>query len=88
MLSSFSRVRLFVTPWTVARQAPLSRDYPGENTGVGCHALLQELFLTQGLNMHPCISSIAGGFFTTEPLGKQMLRLGCNYLLKLLEVGI
>ena len=24
MLSHFSRVQLFVTPWTVARQAPLS----------------------------------------------------------------
>ena len=24
---------------------------PGKNTGVGCHALLQEIFLTQGLNI-------------------------------------
>ena len=28
-------------------------DSPGNNTGVGCHALLQEIFLTQGLN--PCL---------------------------------
>ena len=28
-------------------------DSPGKNTGVGCHALLQEIFLTQGLN--PCL---------------------------------
>ena len=27
-------------------------DYPGNNTVVGCHALLQEIFLTQGLNPH------------------------------------
>ena len=27
-------------------------DYPGKNTGVGLHALLQEIFLTQGLNSH------------------------------------
>ena len=27
-------------------------DFPGENTGVGCHALLQGIFLTQGLNPH------------------------------------
>ena len=27
------------TPWTVARQAPLSWDSPGKNTGVGCHAI-------------------------------------------------
>jgi len=26
------------------------RDSPGRNTGVGCHALLQELFPTQGSN--------------------------------------
>ena len=25
-------------------------DSPGENTGVGCHALLQGVFLTQGSN--------------------------------------
>ena len=32
-------------------QAPLSLDSPGKNTGVGCHALLQGIFLTQGLNL-------------------------------------
>ena len=26
-------------------------DSLGENTGVGCHALLQGIFLTQGLNL-------------------------------------
>ena len=31
--------RLF-SPW----------DFPGKNTGVGCHFLLQGIFLTQGLN--------------------------------------
>ena len=50
VLTCFSRVRLFVTPWTIACQAPLSRDSPGKNTGVGCHALLQGIFLTKGLN--------------------------------------
>ena len=30
----------FVTPWTVARQAPLSMGFPGKNTGMGCHFLL------------------------------------------------
>ena len=25
-------------------------DYPGKNTGAGCHALLQGIFPTQGLN--------------------------------------
>ena len=29
-----------MTLWTVAHQAPLSMDFPGKNTGVGCHFLL------------------------------------------------
>ena len=36
----FSCVWLFVTPWTVAPQAPLSWDCPRKNSGVGCHFLL------------------------------------------------
>ena len=38
-------------PWTVARQASLSMEFPGKNTGVGCHFLLQGVFPTQGLNL-------------------------------------
>ena len=49
---SLSRVWLSGTTWTVANQAPLSRDLPGKNTRVGCCALLQGIFLTQGLNPH------------------------------------
>ena len=33
--------QLFVTPCTVAHQAPLSMEFSGKNTGVGCHFLLQ-----------------------------------------------
>ena len=40
----------FVTPWTIAHQAPLAWDSPSKNTGVGCHFLLQGIFLTQGSN--------------------------------------
>ena len=29
----------------------LSWDFPGKNTGVGCHFLLQGIFPTQGLNL-------------------------------------
>ena len=43
----------FVTPWTVACQAPLSKGFPSKHTGVGCHFPLQGIFLTQGLN--PCL---------------------------------
>ena len=42
--------------WTVACQAPRPWGFPGKNTGVGCHSLLQGIFLTQGLNpgLLPC----------------------------------
>ena len=40
-----SHVRLFVTPWT-PKPTRLCRpwDFPGKNTGVGCHFLLQRTF--------------------------------------------
>ena len=66
MLSYFTRVRLFVAPWTVARQTPLSMDSPGKNTGVGCHAVLQGIFLTQGSKLHFTSPVWAGRFFTTS----------------------
>ena len=37
-------------PWTIAHQALLSMGFSRQNTGVGCHFLLQGIFLTQGLN--------------------------------------
>ena len=50
-VKSLSRVRLFVTPWTVACTKLLRPwDFPGKSTGVGCHFLLQGIFLTQGSN--------------------------------------
>ena len=42
----------FVTPWTVVHQAPLSMEFPGKNKGLGCHFLLQGIFLTQGSKLH------------------------------------
>ena len=42
-------------------------DFQGKNTGVGCHFLLQEIFLTEGSNPHLFLSpALAGGFFTTS----------------------
>ena len=44
-----SHVLLFATPWTVARQAPLSTGLGGvgchcKNAGMGCYFLLQGQF--------------------------------------------
>ena len=40
---------------------------PGRNTGVGCQALLQGIFPTQGIESTSLTSpALAGGFFTTS----------------------
>ena len=46
-----TRVQLFASPWTVAHQAPPSVEFSWQEYWVlGCHFLLQGLFLTQGSN--------------------------------------
>ena len=50
-VQSLTHIGPFATPWTVAHQAPCPWDSPGKNTGVGCHSLLQGVFLTQGSNL-------------------------------------
>ena len=46
---SLSRVRLCVTPMDCGpSSSSVPRDSPGHNTEVGCHALLQGIFPTQG----------------------------------------
>ena len=45
----------FVTPWTVACQAPLSIEFQSNTAGMSCHFLLQGIFLTQESNL------LAGG---------------------------
>ena len=50
MLGLFSCVQLCVTPEPT--RLLCSWDFPGKNTGVGCHALLQGIFPTQGSNLH------------------------------------
>ena len=58
VLSHFRRVRLFVTLWT--------QESPDRNTGVGCRAILEGIFLNQGSNPHPISPALAAGFFTTS----------------------
>ena len=52
MLICSSHVRLFATLWTIAHQALSVHGFPSKNTRVGCHALLQGISPTQGLNPH------------------------------------
>ena len=66
VLSCFTWVPLFVTLWTVACQAPLWGS-PGKNTGVGCRALLQGIFLSQGSNQHLLTApALTGWLFATS----------------------
>ena len=70
---SLSRVRLFTTPWTVAREVPLSMGFsrqeyesklpfpsPGDLSDLG---------------IKPASPALAGEFFTTEPPGKPYFRI-------------
>ena len=69
-----------VTLWTVARQAPLSMGFPGKNTGVGCHLLLQRVFLAQGLN--PCFLLLLhwqAGSLPLVPPGKPVINTALEY---------
>ena len=43
-------------------------DFPGKNTGLGCHVLLKAIFLTQGSNLTLGSPALAGRFFTSLPL--------------------
>ena len=79
VLSRFSHVRLSATLWTIAHQASLSMGFPGKNIAVGCHALLQGIFPTQGSNPGLMSPALVGRFFTTSatwkapPIGKRAL---------------
>ena len=68
MPSRFSHVQLFTTLWTVARQACLSMGF---SRGVGCHALLQGIFQTKGLNpCHLCLLHWQADSLPLVPPGK------------------
>ena len=43
-------------------------DSPGENTGVGCHALLQDIFLNPGIE--PRSPTLQADSLPAEPPGK------------------
>ena len=52
-IGGHAKSQLLETAWTVALQAPLSMGFFSKNIRVGCYALLQGIFLTQGSN--PCL---------------------------------
>ena len=50
MISCFIHVQLLATLWVYPARLLCPWDSPGKNTGVGCHAFLQEIFPTQESN--------------------------------------
>ena len=52
MLCCFSHVQLFATLWALTCQAPLSKGFSRQEYWSGLHALLQGIFLIQGVNPH------------------------------------
>ena len=60
-----NRVRLFATPCTVARQAPLSIGFPRQGYQSGLPFPSPGDLPDPGIE--PMSPALAGGFFTTEP---------------------
>ena len=74
MLSCFSQDQLFTTLWSVAHQVGLFMGFPGKHTGVGCHALLWEISLTQGPTPGVlCLLHLQAGSLPLVPPGKPIL---------------
>ena len=66
-----SLVLLFVTPWTVAHQAPLSMEFFRQEYWSGLPLPTPEDLLDPGIEPASLVfPALAGGFFTTVPLGK------------------
>ena len=66
MLSHFCRVLLFAIHGLQPSRLLCPWNSPGRNTGVGCRALLQEIFLTQGSAVLFLTSpALVGRFLTT-----------------------
>ena len=62
-----------VTPWTVARQAPLSVEFPRQEYWSGW------LFPSPGDLPNPEVEpASAGGFFITEPPGSHRCSIGIH----------
>ena len=67
MLSQFSGVELFVTPWTVAHQAPLSTGFSRQEYWSGLPCPPPGALPYLGIKSTSLTSpALAGGFFTTN----------------------
>ena len=71
MLTHFSRVQLFSTPWTIARQAPLSMGFSKQEYWSGLPCPPPGDIPDPGIKpMSLMFPALAGRFFTTSTTGK------------------
>ena len=71
VVRSLGCVRLFVTPWTVGRQAPLSMGFSRQEYWSGVPSPSPgDLPDPEIRPESPVSPALAGGFFTTEPQRK------------------
>ena len=69
MLSRFSRVQLFVTPWTVAHQVPLSKGFSRQRILEWVAMPFSRDLPNPGIEPKFLMSpALAGGFFTTSTI--------------------
>ena len=80
MLSPFSLVWLCVTLWTVACSLLSLWDSADKNTGVGCRALFQGIFLTQWSNPISCLLHWQACSLPLAPPRKPFFVFWCPYL--------
>ena len=73
-----SHVRLFVTAWTIACQAPLSMEFSRQEYWNGLPFPFPEDLLYPGIE--PISPVLAGGFFITEPPGKPKAKVKKYFL--------
>ena len=83
MLSCFSRVRLFATPWTAAHQAPLSMPFSIQEYWSEFPFPLPGDLPNPGIEPASLISpALTGGFFTTsatwDPVLSEGLQIQCQ----------
>ena len=82
LLSHFSHLRLFVTLWTVAHQAPLSMGFSREVYWSGLSCPPPGDHSDPGIEMEfPMSPTLAGRFSTTSATWKARLQLSNSYLI-------
>ena len=75
MLSHFSNVQLFATPWTVTCQAPLFKGFSRQDYWSGLPFPPPGDLPDPEIKPELCVSSALQAFFTTEPPGKPHIPL-------------